>query len=149
MQKRSRAEHGGFILVALFIISSFSLCLGLSLCLVKSPAATSNYYITASDRYIQQAQNPELPPESITYLLDQSRMALSMALQADPYNALAWSALSLTLVKKNDVHHAMRARDVAGDLGLSDLPTIHALRSLLPARNLALFDLQNDTVITR
>lgn len=149
MLKRDRAEHAGVILVALFIISSFSLCLGLSLCLVKSPKAQSKYYVATSNSYIQQIQNADLQPESIDYLLDQSRVALSKAIQIDSYNASAWLALSLTLAQKNDVHHAMHARDIAGDLGLSDLPTVSALRSLLPARNLALSQMQNDDIITR
>lgn len=149
MQQRNSAEHRTFILVALFIISSFSLFLGLSLCLIKSPEEKSNYYMAASDRYIKQVQNPDLQIESVSYLLHQSRLALSMALQENPYNASAWLALSLTLAKTDNVHLAMQARDIAVDLGLSDLPTVQALRSLLPARNVVLSDIQNDLVITR
>lgn len=149
MQKRNRAGHKGFTLVALSTVSLFGLFLGLSLCLVKSPATKAGIYLALADQYTQQAQDDLLQPEAMQYLQTQSSVMIRHALRETPYNPNLWQSLSLALVQSDEIDHAMQARAIAGDLGLTDLPTISALRSLLPARNLALSDGENRHTLTQ
>lgn len=149
MQKRLRAGYRGFVLVAFFIMSASSLFLGLSLCLVKSPAVKAGYYISASQHYIQQVETETLQSKSVKYLLEQSRVALTQALETDPYNVDGWASLSLTLARLDDMNHAMQAREIAGLLGVETLPTLNAVHNMLPARPLILSDNQNHQTITQ
>ena len=140
MQKRARAGHKGIPLVALFIVSLFSLSLGLGLCLTKTPESKSSTYLALANKYQEQARLSSLQPETSQHLLNYARDMIHASIRITPYNSGAWQSLSLTLAQSQDIDRAMQARDIAGTLGFEPLPTIHAMRALLPARNLALSD---------
>lgn len=149
MRKRRRAGCKGFALVTLFTISFLSLGLGLFLCLVKSPAAQSDHYLSLATHYVQQADAEILQSDSIRYLLHQSRLVLYQALQADPYNGKIWKALSLTLAKANKKSDALRSHEIAVLLGQPPLSEQEIKYGLFPERAFILSDNQDYNIRMR
>lgn len=137
MQKHHQKTGSIIVTGALFMVSLFSLCLGLTLCLTKSPSAQSSYYLALSHQYEAQLDVAVLQPESEKYLLEQSREMIEHSIHATPYNASSWSNLSVTLAQLNKMDKAVQARDIAQDLGASSLLTFSALRSLSSGHDVA------------
>lgn len=147
--RKRRKMHKGFALVALFIISLFSLSLGMGLCLTKSPETKAEFYLAMAAQYQEKAEAEILQPQAQAYLLQQSREFVSKAIGHDPYDPRSWESLTLILAQLNLGDQAMQARDIAMMLGMSDLPTIASMQALLPERNFALSNSFSSKTIMR
>ncbi len=132
-----RKVQKGFALAALFIISFFSLSLGIGLCLTKSPQAKAEFYLSMAVQYQEKAETELLQPQAQAYLLQQSYQLIGEAIAQEPYNPELWKNLSLTLAQLDQGHKALQARNVAITLGLSDLPPLVEMQSLLPESHFA------------
>lgn len=131
-------HYKGVTLLAFFMVSFLSLGLGLSLFLVKSPESKAAIYKSMAADYVAQSQLNDLERQTSNDLIDQAQSMLVAGITLSPYDAGAWTQLSEVYAGANNINKAMRARTVAATLGAENLPTINALKSMLPERNLAL-----------
>ncbi len=120
MQGRYRVERKGFALTVLFTISFFSLFLGLSLCLIKSPAEKAASYLALSNSYLQKIETEILSVESSKYILQESKEALYEAVRLTPYDVNVWKAFSLYFSHAGKISQALQAQDMVSLLGEPD-----------------------------
>lgn len=148
-QRNRRQAHKGFVFFAFSALNICCLFLGMALCLLKSPQDKAEIYMAMAQQYQDKAETEVLQPAAQTYLLQQSHNLVRQALEHNQYDATLWGNLSVILAKMDQIDLAMKARDIAGDLGARDLPAIMAMRTLLPARDLALSDTLDMQTTTR
>lgn len=117
MQKRHRAGHRIFILVALFTINISTLLLGMTLFLTKSPQSKSDYYVAVANGYIDQVNRNDLNFEAVNYLLTESQKMLNLALVETPYNANLWKSFSEMMLQLDNGLESRKAEEVAVFLG--------------------------------
>ncbi|HPF77834.1 MAG TPA: hypothetical protein PLF01_00960 [Alphaproteobacteria bacterium] len=148
-QRNRRQAHKGFVFFAFAALNIFCLVLGMALCLLKSPQDKAEIYMAMAQQYQDKAETEVLQPSAQTYLLKQSHNLVRQALGHNKYDASLWGNLSVILAKLDQIDLAMKARDIAVDLGAQELPAMMAMRTLLPARDLALSDTLDMQTTTR
>lgn len=127
----------------IFILSFMVMSMGLILSLVQSPKQKSEVYLAQAIHYQEQVETQNLGLQSTAqdYILQQAQDMTLKAIQQNPYHKDAWDRFSQILAQSAALPPALQARDIAASLGLlQPSPTTASLRTMMPARDLALLE---------
>ena len=93
------------------------LAVGICLCLLQGQGAKSLRFAAAAQTYYARAQDPTLPPDTVTYLRMAARDAALSALEHNPADAQTWMMLSDIMLQNRAHEGALNARQMAENLG--------------------------------
>ncbi len=94
------------------------LAAGICLCLLQGQGTKALRFAAAADAYFARAQDPSLPPDTVTYLRMAARDAALSALEHNPADAKTWLILSDIMLQNRSHEAALGARYMAENLGI-------------------------------
>jgi len=136
--KTYRVVNKSVIFSALSLMSAFSLFMGMSIFLVKSPDQKTALYTSLIEQHQQEIETNFLSADIQTDTQRKIYGLILAALQENPNNGQMWKIFSDQLLQMNQIDKATKSRDIAIMLGIKDVQSTAMIpKSFIQERNIA------------